>query len=186
MKLKTALAVLAILSVIITQAQTYVRGYTKKNGTYVAPHYRSSPNSTKSDNYSTKGNYNPYTGKPGTKRDDTYSYPSYSTPSYEQESAPSYKSWDSYTVADFYTKIELPYGTLDANGNEIRYVYKKADTPKIGKYEVSISDSDGDLYEIVGTDYYITFRSIHGYAGYAEEGILSIESSYYTVYYKKP
>jgi hypothetical protein len=45
----------------------YVRGYTRKDGTYVAPHYRSSPNDTKSDNYSTRGNYNPYTGERGTR-----------------------------------------------------------------------------------------------------------------------
>jgi hypothetical protein len=43
-----------------------VKGYTKKNGTYVAPHVRTSPNKTKMDNYSTKGNVNPVTGKPGT------------------------------------------------------------------------------------------------------------------------
>ena len=44
-----------------------VRGYKKRNGTYVKPHYRTAPNATKSDNWSTKGNVNPYTGKPGTK-----------------------------------------------------------------------------------------------------------------------
>lgn len=43
-----------------------VKGYTKKSGTYVAPHYKSSPNKSKFDNFSTKGNYNPYTGKKGT------------------------------------------------------------------------------------------------------------------------
>jgi hypothetical protein len=43
-----------------------VRGYTKDNGTYVEPHYRSSPNQYKSDNWSTLGNTNPYTGKRGT------------------------------------------------------------------------------------------------------------------------
>lgn len=43
-----------------------VKGYTKKNGTYVAPHYKSSPNKSKFDNYSTKGNINPYTSKKGT------------------------------------------------------------------------------------------------------------------------
>ena len=52
-------------------AQVRVNGYTKKDGTYVAPHYRSSPNSSTSDNYSTKGNVNPYTGAIGTK--ETYS-----------------------------------------------------------------------------------------------------------------
>lgn len=44
-----------------------VRGYTKRNGSYVAPHYKSSPNSSKWDNWSSKGNYNPYTGKKGYK-----------------------------------------------------------------------------------------------------------------------
>lgn len=43
-----------------------VKGYTKKSGTYVAPHHRTAPNKTKMDNYSTKGNTNPYTGKKGT------------------------------------------------------------------------------------------------------------------------
>jgi len=41
--------------------------YTRKDGTYVAPHYRSSPNDTKMDNWSTRGNTNPYTGQPGTR-----------------------------------------------------------------------------------------------------------------------
>jgi len=44
-----------------------VRGYTKKSGTYVAPHWRTNPDKSKFNNYSTKGNYNPYTGKKGTK-----------------------------------------------------------------------------------------------------------------------
>jgi len=48
--------------------QTRVRGYYRSNGTYVRPHYRSSPNSTQRDNYSTYGNYNPYSGKRGTRK----------------------------------------------------------------------------------------------------------------------
>jgi hypothetical protein len=48
-------------------AQVYVRGYTKSNGTYVAPHYRSSPDGNFSNNWSTKGNVNPYTGELGTR-----------------------------------------------------------------------------------------------------------------------
>lgn len=44
-----------------------VKGYTKKDGTYVAPHKQTNPNGTKRDNWSTKGNVNPHTGKPGTK-----------------------------------------------------------------------------------------------------------------------
>lgn len=45
-----------------------VRGYTTKKGTVVAPSHRTAPDSTKSNNWSTKGNVNPYTGKPGTKK----------------------------------------------------------------------------------------------------------------------
>ena len=44
-----------------------VRGYTKKNGTHVAPSHATNPNGTKRDNLSSKGNVNPYTGKAGTK-----------------------------------------------------------------------------------------------------------------------
>lgn len=41
------------------------RGYFRSNGTYVQPYYRTSPNSSLFDNYSTKGNYNPYSGRKG-------------------------------------------------------------------------------------------------------------------------
>lgn len=44
-----------------------VAGHTTKNGTYVAPHHATNPNNTKHDNYSSKGNVNPHTGKEGTK-----------------------------------------------------------------------------------------------------------------------
>jgi hypothetical protein len=45
---------------------TYVEGYYRNNGTYVRPHYRSRSNSTTLDNWSTRGNINPYTGTIGT------------------------------------------------------------------------------------------------------------------------
>lgn len=43
----------------------HVDGYYRSNGTYVAPHYRTAPNSTNRDNFSTLGNTNPYTNQPG-------------------------------------------------------------------------------------------------------------------------
>lgn len=43
-------------------------GYIKPStGTYVAPSYATNPNRTQFDNYSTKGNVNPYTGAAGTR-----------------------------------------------------------------------------------------------------------------------
>ena len=44
-----------------------VRGYTTKRGTYVAPHRQTNPDRTQRNNYSTKGNVNPWTGKAGTR-----------------------------------------------------------------------------------------------------------------------
>ena len=59
----TLLIILSANSISIADVQ--VNGYYKKDGTYVQPHYRSDPNSTPDDNWSTKGNVNPYTNKPG-------------------------------------------------------------------------------------------------------------------------
>jgi hypothetical protein len=39
--------------------------YYRRDGTYVPGHYQTNPNGTKLDNYSTVGNVNPWTGKPG-------------------------------------------------------------------------------------------------------------------------
>jgi hypothetical protein len=44
-----------------------VQGYTASSGTYVPPHQQTNPNSTQTDNYSTRGNVNPYTGAVGTR-----------------------------------------------------------------------------------------------------------------------
>jgi hypothetical protein len=69
---KRIISILITLSLVLTLgasafAKVYVHSYTRKNGTHVQAHYRTSPNHTKSDNWSTKGNVNPYTGKKGTK-----------------------------------------------------------------------------------------------------------------------
>jgi hypothetical protein len=44
-----------------------VGGYTKRGGTQVAAARRTTPDGNKKNNYSTKGNMNPHTGKKGTK-----------------------------------------------------------------------------------------------------------------------
>lgn len=56
-----------LFSISAEARTTRVKGYYKPStGRYVAPHYKTTPNKTKFDNFSTKGNYNPYTGKKGT------------------------------------------------------------------------------------------------------------------------
>ena len=55
-------------SVMLCEAgDVYVNGYYRRDGTYVQPHYRTAPNRTRNDNYSTRGNVNPYTGERGTR-----------------------------------------------------------------------------------------------------------------------
>jgi hypothetical protein len=65
MKVLMTISLLAIsMPALATQN---VRGYTTKDGKYVEPHYRSDPNGNRYDNWSSKGNTNPYTGKKGSK-----------------------------------------------------------------------------------------------------------------------
>ena len=68
-KLVCAFAVMVLLTSSVLAAQR-VNGYTTRNGTYVAPHYRSNSDGLKYNNYSTRGNYNPYTGSKGYKSSD--------------------------------------------------------------------------------------------------------------------
>lgn len=64
--MRVALGLVLVALAAPALADTYVNPYTRKDGTYVEGHYRSSPNNTKMDNYSTQGNTNPYTGQRGT------------------------------------------------------------------------------------------------------------------------
>ena len=66
---------LAVFAAIVAMQPTLVyaksshatKGYTKKNGTYVAPSRATNPDKSKANNYSSKGNTNPSSGKNGTK-----------------------------------------------------------------------------------------------------------------------
>lgn len=53
------------VSTAAVAGDVYHKGYVTKNGTYVAPHYQTAPDSTRQNNYSTQGNVNPYTGQAG-------------------------------------------------------------------------------------------------------------------------
>ncbi len=77
---KILLILVSMLFVSGAFADTYVNGYYRSDGTYVKPHYRSSPNSSYNDNYSVKGNRNPHTGEQGTRKrslDGRYPYSRY-------------------------------------------------------------------------------------------------------------
>lgn len=64
---KVLIAVLiASLATPALARSTNVRTHVRKDGTLVQGHIRTTPNRTKLDNYSTKPNVNPRTGKAGT------------------------------------------------------------------------------------------------------------------------
>lgn len=50
----------------LAQGTVYQPGYMRRDGTYVDPHYRSTPDGNRFNNWSSQGNINPYTGRQGT------------------------------------------------------------------------------------------------------------------------
>lgn len=71
MKKKITILILVFVFAIglysTASAKTRVRSYTKSNGTHVTSHYRTDKDNRFNNNWSTKGNHNPYTGKAGYK-----------------------------------------------------------------------------------------------------------------------
>ena len=71
--LATASAVLLLLELMLASSPSAlateshaVRNHIRKDGTFVERHRQTNPNRSKLDNWSTKGNTNPHTGKQGT------------------------------------------------------------------------------------------------------------------------
>ena len=63
---------LSLATAPLARADEYVRGQYRSDGTYVAPHYRSTPDGNPYNNFSFPGNTNPYTGKVAPGNPDTY------------------------------------------------------------------------------------------------------------------
>lgn len=62
-----AIVAFAAVNAQVNSQSHWVDGYYKSDGTYVPGHYRTNPNNTVRDNYSTYPNINPHTGEQGTK-----------------------------------------------------------------------------------------------------------------------
>lgn len=63
---KALLGLLGIVCSASAAAQTvYVRPHIRSDGTYVPGHHRTAPNSTRTDNWSSAPNVNPYNGRQG-------------------------------------------------------------------------------------------------------------------------
>ena len=103
-----------------------VRGYFRKNGTYVSPHYRTAPDGIPYNNYSYPGNYNPNTGEitPGDpftylknyySRNSTPSY-SFSYPTHSTYTSPSKASGESFPSTSNQSSVATRlFDSLDFN-----------------------------------------------------------------------
>jgi hypothetical protein len=193
-KLVTILLLCCVAFLLVSQVR--VKGYYRKDGTYVQPHVRSNPDGNPYNNYSTKGNVNPYTGKEGTKKvsgtsSSAYTYggssgygiSSTATSSKTGSKASSYApahGGEKYDIECFYRSISVDYGTkaIDDYGEiiEIDKILKRDNSIKNGQYSVTLSSTrDNDIYEIDGTDYYVELSLCYEYA-IRDEAILTVKS----------
>ena len=81
--MKTLTIACLMLASFAAHAQTRVDGYFRKDGTYVAPHVRSAPDSSRINNYNAQNSIydsNPYTGERGSQRDELSPQPAYNRP----------------------------------------------------------------------------------------------------------
>ncbi|TPN82762.1 SH3 domain-containing protein [Aquimarina algicola] len=124
-------------------AQVKVRGYYKKDGTYVRPHYRSNPDGNPYNNWSYPRNTNPYTGKTATGNPNTYlenyhnrssSSSSYSYPSttYSAPSSSSYNSTNtSYNLSYYVTANRLNVRSGPSTNYSVIGSLSKAENVKV-------------------------------------------------------
>lgn len=113
-------ALIVVLTVLFTMslfvpigdASVRVRGYYRKDGTYVKPHYRSNPDSNPYNNWSYPGNINPYTGKVAPGNPDTYLRNYYSRrtttiPQVPQYYIPPQDTLQTYTGLNDYSPVKF-------------------------------------------------------------------------------
>jgi hypothetical protein len=170
--MKQIFTILFFFAFLFSFAQTnpnhvYVSGYYRSNGTYVQSHYRTAPNSTNRDNFSTRGNTNPYTGQagyitpdnstsslytPSTYSNSTTTYPSttYKTTSTTTSNS-SYNSTNIFTTTNSYGQLWKTPSQFDA----IRPIKKGS--------SVNVIEYDNGFYKVIsnGTIGYINSITIN-------------------------
>lgn len=94
-----------------------------------------------------------------------------------------YKKWEQNDIKKFYSKQDLPYDSLDKEGEEIKEVYVPTNL-KNGTYKVELLKISSKIYQLRGTNIYILFRYSPYYYSY-DEGVLVVSYNSGT-FYKKP
>lgn len=103
---------LALLSLLVADFALaddyYTRPHVRRDGTYVQGHRSTDPNSHRFDNYSSRGNVNPYTGQTGSQRNEFTSPPAYNTGRRQQP--------DSFNSNPYSNPYGNPYGNSRSRG----------------------------------------------------------------------
>lgn len=137
-------------------SQVRVNGYYRKDGTYVRPHYRSSPDGNPYNNYSYPGNTNPYTGKVATGSQSTYLRNYYKTYPYNRSEF-TYNNYtqllcrtnylglrgNSYTISD----NSIVIGRVEFHQNRTYKVFDK-DLKHIGYVKLNKSGRKYNVYDL--------------------------------------
>lgn len=106
----------------VNSSHVKVSGYTRNDGTYVQPYFRTAPNSTNRDNFSTTGNTNPYTRQPGwVAPDSKYNTFYYNTYSYNPNTTQTEYASNSTLPIRFKNRTYIE----DENGNYNCYLIVK-------------------------------------------------------------
>ena len=170
--MKQIFTILFFFAFLFSFAQTnpnhvYVSGYYRSNGTYVQPHYRTAPNSTNRDNFSTRGNTNPYTGQAGYITPDNNTSSTYSPSSYSNSTSTypnsTYKTTSTNTSNSLYNSTNI-YTTTSSYGqlwktpsqfDAIRPIQKGS--------SVKVIDYSNGFYKVIsnGTTGYINSITIN-------------------------
>ena len=160
--MKTLIVFFVIVYSLTLECQVHVSGYTKSNGTYVAPYTRSSPNSTATDNYSYPGNTNPYTGKTASGNTDTYINNLYNGNSTSKSSdvwVNGYYRSDGTYVNGYYRSAPNgnPYDNYSYPGNTNPYTGKTA----TGNPNTYLKNYSGNSNSSYSTTYYVRTNSLN-------------------------
>jgi hypothetical protein len=157
----------------VSGGSVYVQGYTKSNGTYVQPYYRSAPDGNFYNNWSTVGNINPYTGKEGTKTENNnvgsgyYNNPYYSSNPTVVASVP-YVNYNQQNNNS--NSISPNYGTYN-NTNNQWLIQENVDSDHVIRDAILFSDNQelmidvrsipSDLVEVLSFNSILSKEDLH-------------------------
>ncbi|MDM1524287.1 MULTISPECIES: SH3 domain-containing protein [Weeksellaceae] len=159
------LLIFFLITPIYIFSQVNVKGYYRKDGTYVRPHVRTYPNNTVTDNYSYPGNYNPNL---------EYNKPNYNS-NYNNSRLNSSSNNSNYNN---YNNSETKKNSNYSNSDNSRYSSKKY----VNTQKVNIRSTPNTGNNIIGELSYGEEIKFLNKVGYWDKVIVKTYNSYSNSY----